>query len=73
MTWALFSGRFTSSELYIPPSLHHPCRSLQNRTVQEGTQMQGCQAEIHGIEKGPPVEDQDQYPYPLTTDSLDKY
>ena len=60
MTWVLFSGRFSSSELYIPLSLRHSCRSLQNRTFQQGTQMQGCQAEIHVIEKGPPAEDQDQ-------------
>jgi len=52
MTWVLFSGRFSSSELYIPLSLRHSCRSLQNRTFQQGTQMQGCQAEIHVIEKG---------------------
>ena len=31
MTWALFSGRFSSSELYIPLSLRHPCRSQQKR------------------------------------------
>ena len=31
MTWALFSGRFSNSELYIPFSLRHPCRSVQKR------------------------------------------
>jgi len=33
--------------------------------------MPADQAEIHGIERGPPAEDHDQEPYPVTTDSLD--
>jgi len=26
MTWVLISGRCSSCELYVSPSLHHPCR-----------------------------------------------